>query len=293
MVNSTKSTSKTCQLCGKAELVRFEIPNSSVLWLCNDCELYQAGEMVEESAYEGNYHVGYAKHRAQKLRTARLRLNRIASLIGKKDRLTEGKENRKQPKLLEIGCSVGCTLEAAQQIGWQAIGVDVSRDAVSICRQHGFDANHVDALKLPFENDCVDVVCAWHVIEHVEDVTKTIKEWGRVLKPGGILALETPDASCPKVRRMGEKYRKFWAPEHTYTFTPWNLGQFLSRAGFEIVHAPRIGSFSQLGIQLGSYAVVYNTYHSVRKLVGIEKAFQIFARKKEPMKNATSYSRVA
>ena len=38
------------------------------------------------------------------------------------------------PRLLDVGCSVGATLLAARQRGWEAVGVDVSRDAVDFCQ---------------------------------------------------------------------------------------------------------------------------------------------------------------
>jgi SAM-dependent methyltransferase len=57
--------------------------------------------------------------------------------------------------------------------------------------------DHVaDCRKLPFPKRTFDLVYASHVIEHVEwyDVADTIKEWVRVIKPGGWLEVHTVDA---------------------------------------------------------------------------------------------------
>lgn len=270
-----KSTVGPCQLCNREDLEKFEIPNSSVLWLCRDCELYQYGEIVDEDAYAAEYHSGYERHREQKIRTANIRLNRAASLVD----VSATASVRSAPKILDIGCSVGATLEAAKQIGWDAIGVDVSQDAVDFCNKAGLVAKKVDGLKLPFADDSFDIVCNWHVVEHVEDVRQTLAEWNRVIKPGGLLVMETPDAASPKVRKLGPAYRKFWAPEHTYTFTYKNLSRFVEDSGFEVESSPMIGSLRNFSPTFAAYAAAYQTYHGLRKLMGVQKAFQIFARK--------------
>ncbi len=63
---------------------------------------------------------------------------------------------------------------------------------------HGFgDADYVaDATKpLPFEDDTFEVVYASHIIEHVAwyQLKDVVKEWVRILKPGGRLDIWTPD----------------------------------------------------------------------------------------------------
>ncbi|MEC9094726.1 MAG: class I SAM-dependent methyltransferase [Planctomycetota bacterium] len=260
-----------CQLCGEKGLAKFEIKGSSTLWLCSHCELYQYGKIVTEAAYESSYHKGYEKHRAKKIRTARVRLNRIQPLLGK--------TGSGVPRILDVGCSIGATLEAAKLFKWEAQGVDVSGDAVDYCCSKGLDVKKVGGFELPFDDHTFDVVVNWHVIEHVADVRQTLTEWCRVLKPGGILFVETPDAASPKVRKLGTAYRKFWAPEHTYTFTYDNLGKFLGEAGLEIIQGPWLGSLVKQGPLMGAYAVIYRAFHGIRRRLGVHKEFQIFARK--------------
>lgn len=267
--NSLNSPGK-CQLCGNERLERFEIPGSSVLWKCEPCELFQYGQLVDEEAYAADYHFGYEKNRRQKIRTAHIRLNRIAELC-----------HQKQPRILDVGCSVGATLEAAKQIDWSAVGVDVSQDAVDYCQGQGLDARKVNGTALPFEDESFDIVVNWHVVEHVPDVEQTLVEWNRVLKKGGLLVMETPDAASPKVRKLGAQYRKFWAPEHTYTFTFDNLSQFVQRAGFGVETASMTGPLMRMTPWFGSYCIAYQTYHKLRQMFGVQKAFQIFARKED------------
>ena len=115
---------KTCQLCGNANLSEFEIPNRIRLLKCTPCELFQYGKAADEQAYAAHYHDGYEKNRDQKIQTAVARLSRIAPFL-----------KSQKPKLLDIGCSVGCTVEAANMRGWEGVGVDVSADAVDYCQK--------------------------------------------------------------------------------------------------------------------------------------------------------------
>jgi 2-polyprenyl-3-methyl-5-hydroxy-6-metoxy-1,4-benzoquinol methylase len=260
-----------CQLCDRPTLVEFVVPRSTTLWRCTQCGLYQNGQLVDNAAYAAEYHRGYEHHREKKLRTATVRLNRIAPLV-----------RAEAPRLLDVGSSVGCVIEAAINRGWSAVGIDVSASAVDFCRKRNLPCRLVDGNTLPFPDGSFDVLTAWHVIEHVADVEKTLADWFRVLRPNGILALETPDASSPIVRLRGSSYRKFWAPEHTYTFTPSTLAEFMQRAGFEMLRRPAFGNLANLSAGMTAYTVAYQTYQGLRRAAGISKAFQLFARRREP-----------
>jgi ubiquinone/menaquinone biosynthesis C-methylase UbiE len=146
-------------------------------------------------------------------------------------------------------------------------------------RKRNLPSRLVDGNALPFPDSSFDVLTAWHVIEHVADVERTLADWFRVLRPNGVLALETPDASSPIVRLRGSSYRKFWAPEHTYTFTPSTLAEFMQRAGFELLRRPAFGRLASLSAGMTAYTVAYQSYHGLRKAAGINKAFQLFARR--------------
>ena len=52
-----------------------------------------------------------------------------------------------------------------------------------------------DIVQLPFEDNTVDRIETYHVIEHMprHDVPRAMKEWHRVMKPGGVLIIECPN----------------------------------------------------------------------------------------------------
>jgi ubiquinone/menaquinone biosynthesis C-methylase UbiE len=172
-------------------------------------------------------------------------------------------------------------MEAARRRGWEATGVDVSKDAVQSCRNRGLNCVTIHGVHLPFADASFDVLTAWHVIEHVGDVRETLAEWRRVLCPGGVMALETPDGSSPKVRRRGANYAKFWKIEHTYVFAPWNLAQLVEETGFERVSLPAFGRFRDFTPAQACYALAHCAVDFLLRRTGNHKAFQLCARRVE------------
>jgi SAM-dependent methyltransferase len=97
-------------------------------------------------------------------------------------------------RILDIGCASGMLIKKLQSDGFKDVsGVDISADAIKQCKQRGLNHCEVmDASKLAFNDGTFDILIASDILEHTKDDTKTLKEWKRVLKPGGFLLLFVP-----------------------------------------------------------------------------------------------------
>ena len=279
--SSPSPASLPCQLCDHSPLVEFCVPGRVTFWRCERCGLYQYGPQASDECHEQEeYHVSYSAQYGRKLHTAKTRLNRLAPHV-----------TAEQPRLLDVGCGIGVVMEAAESRGWEAVGVDISRRIVDHCREKGLQCQRVATWDLPFENESFDVVTAWSVVEHVTNVRDVLREWHRVLRPGGVLAMDTSDAACLKARLLGARYRGIWVPGHTYTFTRRTLREFCRQAGFAEIRQPLIGR--PIGMSLGEVALAaaYQAQYEIRNLLRIQKAFQLFLRK--PAANAAQRNRAA
>ncbi|MBE7214633.1 class I SAM-dependent methyltransferase [Shewanella benthica] len=102
--------------------------------------------------------------------------------------------------VLDFGCGTGYGAYELTQVTQSCHGVDISAEAVSLCRSsyacNEITFSHIKPVEetpLPFADASFDVVVSNQVIEHVADPDAYIKEARRVLKPSGIFYLVTPD----------------------------------------------------------------------------------------------------
>src|SRR5690606_21592077 len=79
-----------------------------------------------------------------------------------------------------------------------------------------------------------DLVVIYHVIEHVQNPQKLLKEIRRILKPHGWLILGTPDFDSGAARRFGENYRMLHDTTHISLFSNDSMHRFLRDHGFRI-----------------------------------------------------------
>jgi SAM-dependent methyltransferase len=256
------------------------------MWYCSHCGLYPKGRVAAADEYNDDYcvHLGYSApgRCRRKLSTATVRLGRIAKLV-----------QTDSPRSLDVGCSLGYSVEAACRFGWNGHGVDISHDAIRHCRDRGLKCQVVAGVQLPYPDGYFDVLTAWHVIEHVGDVTETLAEWARVLRPDGVLALETPDSDCLKLKLRGGTYSRFWALGHTYTFNRRNLTSFAENAGLTVVAAPFFADSACLKPREFAYATVYQFLKETQRVIGMHKAFQLFCRRRGAAEPAFTLRRAA
>jgi SAM-dependent methyltransferase len=136
--------------------------------------------------------------------------------------------------LLDVGCSAGYVLAAAQGLGLEPTGLDCAQFAVDLCRERGFRAELGSLTKMPFPDASFDVVTAKHTLEHVQHPMDGLREIRRVLKPGGVAFIVVPDAAYYKIPLMPRRGRSFrpdrrgW--QHHVYFYERNLLEAAQRA---------------------------------------------------------------
>jgi ubiquinone/menaquinone biosynthesis C-methylase UbiE len=266
-MNSNVEICENCSQVGLEYFINNKLKQHLLLH-CPNCSLFQKGKLPSLELYENDYHGEYAERLKQKIVTAKIRLGSLKPDLA-----------CNSPKVLDIGCSIGATLHAAEQLGWKATGVDVSNSAIELCRKDGLDCLKVKGVRLPFESETFDLVTHWHVIEHVQNVAEALCEWRRVLKPGGLMVMETPNSRFLKARLLGSRYEKFWPAEHLYTFNRKNLSSILERSGFKIINSRLTGGWNALPLHLNAYALCYRSYRQLCRQLGLCKSIEISCRK--------------
>lgn len=101
--------------------------------------------------------------------------------------------------ILDLGCGNGPMVVALLSAGRECVGIDVSMTWLIVAQRMVRDAGYAPVLAaavaeaLPFENESLASVVSLDVIEHVRDVPRYMREIDRVVRPGGFVALSTPN----------------------------------------------------------------------------------------------------
>jgi SAM-dependent methyltransferase len=135
--------------------------------------------------------------------------------------------------LLDIGCGTGRDLERIQQAGWHVTGVEMSPYAADLARARlGCDiiVGHFDEAVI--EPRQFDVVRLSHVLEHLPSPRRSLEKIHRLLRPGGLLWLEVPNAASAEARLFRRHWFLWDLPRHLYHFTPATLARLLTETGF-------------------------------------------------------------
>ncbi len=134
----------------------------------------------------------------------------------------------RSPRLLDVGCGTGGTLDRLRQYG-DVIGIDTEARALAFCVARGYrNLALASATALPFANDTFEAAVALDVLEHIPDDVAAVCEISRTLVPGGIAFITVP------------AYRMLWSRHdvalmHQRRYVSREVGALLTGAGLEIL----------------------------------------------------------
>jgi SAM-dependent methyltransferase len=145
--------------------------------------------------------------------------------------------------LLDVGCGFGAFLDAAKSVGWRVCGVEVALAPASIAARH-HDIFYGYLSDAPYEPNSFDVIRLNNVLEHVASPRALLREIRRLLRPGGLLFISTPNVTSFTAALKGMGWRYVQGESHIYLFGLRTIGRLLENAGFKVV------SLSTPGIRL-------------------------------------------
>jgi len=93
--------------------------------------------------------------------------------------------------LVDLACGGGLMAPHVVPLGYRHIGVDLGLTGLRVAREHGMTVLQGSVLAVPLADGCADVVTAGEILEHVEDPEQVLAEAARLLRPGGVLVLDS------------------------------------------------------------------------------------------------------
>src|SRR5215472_10687343 len=143
-------------------------------------------------------------------------------------------------RILDAGCGSSLIVQSLNN----AVGMEFNFGKLRFLRDHGIPLARGSAFALPFKDASFDCVISSQVIEHLAYDEILFSEMRRVLRPGGMLILGTPDYATIGWRIIEPTYRFVlpggYADEHITHYTREKLTEIIRRYGFVVEEAAYI-----------------------------------------------------
>lgn len=169
------------------------------------------------------------------------------SFAAKTQRIYRSKLRQFQPyrvtnRLLEIGANVGGFLYQARQQEWEPVGVE----PVEACADYGRRTHGLNIIPRTLEqaglpSDHFDVVYSNAVFEHLASPSRVLQEVHRVLRPGGVVYIDTVNYDSYTQRLIGAGWKLLDPRAHLSLFTPTTLPQFCEQARLVVLRVSTHG----------------------------------------------------
>jgi 2-polyprenyl-3-methyl-5-hydroxy-6-metoxy-1,4-benzoquinol methylase len=230
-----------CIVCNSNSFKHYHTANNYDILRCNKCGLFFIDKIEGvdiENFYEHKYFhnedddlVGYRNYAAW-YEVSNNNYTRLLELLKK--------YKKKGSRLLDVGCAMGGFVNIANEMGWQAMGIDPSEYAIKMGRARSrVNIQHCYFEDFNPEEKSYDVITFIGVFEHLANPLKELKKIIGILSPGGILLITTLNAG-----RFFHIF-KFKPPEHLFYFSGPQLNKLLKNTGFMVLKSkPYFRSYS-------------------------------------------------
>ncbi len=203
---------------GEGELERVNIPT-----FVQDPELLKLYYSTEE--HKGAYNENAFNIFLEQFHAARLRT--LSSVYRRYFRDME--------KVVDVGSGTSLFRHISEDWPYEITCCDLDEPALRTIREESphFKCVESDAVDLPFGDGEFDGLYAGEIIEHVIDPPGALEEWKRVVKPGGIIIVTTPNAA--RLLNRVNREREVVNPEHINELTYREIWKLLEKEGLRVL----------------------------------------------------------
>lgn len=129
--------------------------------------------------------------------------------------------------VVDLGCGSGDLLAALAPT--RGVGIDYNQTAIDLARAHlpDYDFRVGDASRPDLPPASADAVVSMHLIEHLADPGEAMRAWRTILRPGGRLAMATPNGAFSHPEEFDDS-------DHKHIFTGPELAETAEAAGFRV-----------------------------------------------------------
>lgn len=244
---------KKCYLCGADTLPLYEFNNvkgkTFSIYNCGKCGLLRTSPLHDKKELKTIY--GKKLKYDVKKQSEVFRSNFLERLKEKLivrpllSDLLKSFDDKKNLKLLDIGCSTGWITSIAQDIGFDVKGLEANPNSAAIARdKFGLKVYEGFVEDFNFE-DGFHAVTMFHVLEHFADPISVLKIINKILRQNGKLLIVVPNAESVGTKIFKENYN--WnVGQHISFFSKNSLELMLQKAGFKVIKSKTLISTPML-----------------------------------------------
>lgn len=227
---------RECGWCGSKSLEPFLDRPPFHLDSCRACGVASVNPQPDADLLAEHYPKGYYATDADSpavrahLRWKRYDVRRLRPHVA---RLAPG-------RWLDVGCGIGGALVAARAVGFEVEGIELSAEAARFGEKFfGVRIRPGTLDDYSTAADSYSVISLFHVLEHLRDPAGEIERLAAMLRPGGVLVIESPALDSETARLFGGRWFHLEVPRHLFHFTAGAVARRMEEVG---LRTERLGS---------------------------------------------------
>ncbi len=228
---------RSCPTCDSEAFQKELEKDYMTIVKCNKCNLVYTNPIFDEKRYKEIYRSKEYQelskdydNESHEYRLERFGFERV-DILGKYIRKSKGNQTI---NYLDVGCSTGFVVEAAQSRDWEAVGIDLNPEAIRFGRLRGLNLLNNSLDELTFERNSFDVISAFDVLEHLSNPREILEQAVEYLTVGGIFFLYVPNWDSASRILLGKDAHFIWPTHHLNYYNIETISDLMKRVGLQV-----------------------------------------------------------
>ena len=214
---------RRCQICASKKNNLLFIKDGFRHVICNKCSFIFVNPILKKTISHNHFFDENSYNKVLKNKI-NLDLDKKKFLYG----LQNLNINKKNKKILDIGCGYGFFLDQAKKYNWEVYGSELNNDCIDKLKKKKIKLfNFEDNIKF----DCITM---WTVLEHIDNINLFIRKIKTKLEKNGKIIINVPNVDSLSATILQEKCTMFSGEQHINHFSAQTLKFFLKKHNFKI-----------------------------------------------------------